>query len=411
MLRIFIFLNCFFFLSIALADSDVTIEGLRRTDPSVIYTELALCNCLDRPDDVEQVILATGLFYDVQTTSENGRVNAIKLKEKWTTIPILKFNSGGGVLQTTVGVYDPNVWGRRIELGSQYESLAGAPSVVFWNKIPRWLESRFFTDLQIWKTQRTRLKYDPTTNDPVLIKALLQKSNRNYVALGYELNSLLKTRLGFETQSDSFSTDRIPTETLKQVSGQTVPSETEVHLLSGQIDYGKLKIERHSPIGLLTSVNYKLGFEQSNNQSRFESLRLESSYFKLTNDFLFAGRFQLGSTNTELIQYWNYLGGFESIRGFVDNRFATKNYWLLNLESRYYMLEKEKYVIQSSSFLDLIGIDEQKNELQNAHAASFGIGARIILPYFYRLTIRFDYAVPIIKSDNQSFSFGVQQFF
>lgn len=411
MLRKIVLLVMLFISKFVFGNPAIEIEGLDRTKSSVIFTELELCNCLDRPDEVEQALLATGLFYQVQTVSENGRVQKIQLKERWTTIPIAKFNSGGGVQQSTIGVYDPNVFGRRIELGTQYESLAGAPSLVFWNKVPRLFESRFFSDLQLWQVQRARLKYDPSTNEPILIKALLQETERNYLAIGYEWNSHFKIRFGFETQRDQFSTARISQDTLNLVSGQIIPASSDVRFIIGQIDYGQLRTERHSPIGHLTYINFKSGFEQSNNKTRFHSIKAETSHFQLFDDLLFATRIQFGSTTSDLIQYWNYLGGLESIRGFADNRFATRNYWLLNLESRYYLLEQEKFILQSSGFLDLIGIDEKENELKNLHAASAGLGARVILPYFYRLTIRLDFAAPIVKKDDQRISFGVQQFF
>jgi outer membrane protein assembly factor BamA len=405
-----------FLLSFQIASAQPTLQtiqilGLVRTNPQVIYTELEHCQCMQDETEVEQVLLATGLFYDVSVKSENGTVTAISLKEKWTTIPILKFNSGGGVQQTTLGVYDPNVLGQRIEIGTQYESLAGAPSLVFWNKVPRLFESKFFSDVQIWRTQRTRLKYDPTEKDPILIKALLQKSDRNIFALGYEWDPALKTKLGIEIQDDSFSTDRIPNDTLNKVTGQVIPEDSKVNFLSSQIEYGKLKTIRHSPVGWLSTANLKFGLAQSSNQNNFQTLRAESVYFKMSDDFLLAGRLQIGSTNTDLIHHWNYLGGFESIRGFVDNRFATKNYWLINFESRYFLIEKEKYILQATSFADSIGINEASNKIENMHAASVGAGARLILPHFYRLIIRLDLAFPVIKSDTQRVSFGVQQFF
>lgn len=404
-------LMALFLIESALALPMIEIEGLDRTNPQVIFTELEHCACLNDALEVEQVLLATGLFYDIKTTSTDGLVSSIRLKEKWTTIPILKFNSGGGVQQTTVGVYDPNVLGRRIEIGTQYESLAGAGSVVFWNKIPRLFESKFFSDLQIWRTQRTRLKYDPSRNDPFLIKALLQKSDRNVFALGFEWKPDLKAKMGLEMQSDSFSTEKIPLDTLNQVAGQTIPDESKVYFLSANVEYGKLKIFRHSPVGWLITANLKYGLAQSSKQADFQAFKAESLHYHLFDDFLFAGRLQIGSTTTSLIQHWNYLGGFESVRGFVDNRFATQNYWLVNLESRYFFIEKEKYVVQATGFLDTLGIDEAQNKLENVHAASVGAGTRIILPQFYRLILRFDYAVPFIKSDNQNVSFGVQQFF
>lgn len=397
-------------LNMANAQSEIEIEGLVRTSPQVVYTELNRCKCLHDNSEVEQTLLATGLFYEVKVVEKNNKVESIKLKEKWTTIPVFKFNSGGGVQQTTIGLFDPNVFGRRIELGAQYESLAGAPSIVFWNKVPRLFETGFFTDFQIWRTQRPRLKYDPGAEGASLISALLQKSSRNYLAIGYEWNPVFKTSLGLENQDDSFSTERLPEETLNKVVGQTIPEESQVHFLSGKIEFGNLKTLRHNLIGSLASATYKHGFSSSGNQPDFHKFLAESVFYKLENNFIFATRLQFGTTNTERIQHRNYLGGFESIRGFVDNRFSAKTFWLLNLESRYFLIEKDSYVVQASAFADLIGIDEE-NEIENLHAASLGVGTRVVLPLFYRLTMRFDYAVPVIKSDTQKISFGVQQFF
>jgi hypothetical protein len=399
-----------FLIQSAFAQTELNVEGLVRTSPQVVLTEIKHCNCLHDESEVEQVLLATGLVYDVKVGSENGKVETVKLKEKWTTIPVFKFNSGGGIQQTTVGVYDPNVLGRRIELGAQIETLAGAPSVVFWNKVPRLFETKFFSDFQVWRTQRPRLKYDPGAQDSILTRALLQKSSRNYVAIGYEWNPVLKSSLGLEAQDDSFSTDRIPEETLNKVTGQAIPRESEVYFLSGKVEFGNLKTLRHSPIGSLTSAVYKYGISSTSSQADFQTILAESAHYKMQNDFIFASRLQMGTTNTESIQHRNYLGGFESIRGFVDNRFTTKSFWLLNLELRHFLIERESYIVQTNAFTDMIGIDEA-SRIENLHAASVGVGTRIILPYFYRLTMRFDYAVPVIKSDTQKVSFGVQQFF
>ena len=50
-------------------------------------------------------------------------------------------------------------------------------------------------------------------------------------------------------------------------------------------------------------------------------------------------------------------------------------------------------------------------KLRNVSGVSVGVGARIVLPKLYRFVLRLDYAVPLVKSDEMNFSFGIQQFF
>ncbi len=208
--------SCFFgslsFGSDSIRYLNYDVKGLSRSHWNVIQTELDLCNCPDDPEKLSQVLLSTSLFYQVDIDKSENRVS-IALKEKWTTIPIAKANSGGGVQGFTFGVYDPNAFGRRIELGAQYESFAGAPSFVLWNKVPRLFETRLFSDLQMWRTQRIRLKYNQVEKEPRLTKAFLQASERDHFGLGYEWPNQFRARIIFEQQKDRFSTDRIPSVT------------------------------------------------------------------------------------------------------------------------------------------------------------------------------------------------------
>ena len=126
---------------------------------------------------------------------------------------------------------------------------------------------------------------------------------------------------------------------------------------------------------------------------------------------MFSQRVQIGLTDTNILQHWNYLGGLESIRGYADNRFATKNYWLSNSELRHFTFENPNYIMQSVVFVDALGIDESDRSIQNITALSAGVGARFIFPKIYRLILRIDYAKPIANEDEQFVNFGIQQFF
>ena len=387
------------------------VKGLKRTNLSVIETEVAICNCLHKDEQLKQTLLGTGLFQTVDIFKLEDGQTQIVVEEKWTTIPILKFNSGGGVKQTTIGVYDPNVLGKRIELGLQYESLSKAPSWVAWNKIPRLFGSRFFSDLQFWDTSRIRLKYNQAVETAELTKALLHESEKIYFAIGYDFISEFRLRLTLEQNRDRFTTDFIPSNTLSLVSGQIIPPPSDFVFVGTQLEWGRLEIVNNSPKGNLVSLSIKQGHSNRSEQNDFISSHFEVSSYTHWGDLLYAFRFRLGMTDSKVLQYWNYLGGLDSIRGFVDNRFASAHYWNFNNEVRKFVSEDANYIFQAAAFLDTVGINEAGNKLQNLHAASVGLGGRLILPKFYRVIVRLDLAQPILKKDSESVSVGIQQFF
>lgn len=387
------------------------IIGNLKTNKYVIESELMLFNA-ESSEEIEQILLATGLFSTVKSKQLGENKFSVEVVEKWTTIPIFKFNSGGGAKQFVFGVYDPNIAGQRIELGAQYETLEGAPSYVLWNKNPRLFNSLYFYDLQLWNTKRIRLKYDQNENSPLIIKALLLQTEKFYLAFGKEYLNNTKLRFSLERQIDKFSTDLVPQKFLDQVSGQTIPVDVKTSFLGLQLEYNKLKTIRGVQTGTSANLSYKLGLVDDFTDQNFNSLKFDFIFHEfILSDLIFSQRVQFGLTDTNILQHWNYLGGLESIRGYADNRFATKNYWLTNTEIRHFTSETPDLLMQSVFFVDAIGIDESDRSIQNFTALSSGIGARFIFPKIYRLVLRIDYAKPIINNDEQFVNFGIQQFF
>lgn len=389
----------------------IQISGLSRTQESVVMTEVSLAASRD-PEVVKQKLLQTGLFSKVEVITDSDSNLKIILEEKWTTIPIAKFNSGGGSQQSILGVYDPNVFGRRLELGFQHERLSEAPSYVGWFKVPRLFGTSYFSDIQYWDTQRIRIKYDQSKNEPIVTKAFLLESKKTYLAFGKELPNDFKLRFSFEQYKDVFSEDLIPQETLNKVRGQTLPPKTETLLYGAQLDWGNLKIENHSQIGTTSSLQIRSAQVIDQSDKNFSTAKFELTHAQFVlPQWIYAQRIQLGYTDTSILQFWNYSGGLESIRGFVDNRFASRKYWLSNSELRRFIYEKPSWVLQGVAFADLLGIDEEPKKLENINAASLGGGLRLIMPKVYRLVLRLDVASPVINTDEQKVSFGIQQFF
>jgi len=175
---------------------------------------------------------------------------------------------------------------------------------------------------------------------------------------------------------------------------------------------GRIDIYREKFTGKRLTGFYRYAFGSGRSQD-FHELSLKYEYFKrLGANFNFASRTLLNSNDNEQnIQYLFYYGGLDSIRGFKDNRFSGSTALVSNNELRYSMWRNQYFTLQGSSFVDFTSISKSFSDLLKENAASAGLGVRFFFPQFYRFVVRFDYAVPLEKDDDESFSFGIQQFF
>lgn len=107
--------------------SDIRINGLWRTRPSVVYRELLLkkgepFTLFNLTESVQRLknlrifsIVTVALF-----SSAPGKVSVImELEEKWTILPYARIGSGGGTTFFIAGIYDINIFGTYTELGVQ----------------------------------------------------------------------------------------------------------------------------------------------------------------------------------------------------------------------------------------------------------------------------------------------------
>ncbi len=400
----------------------IQISGNLKTKSSVILRELKLLPhqivCEDQILEGLSRIKRTGLFSQVnhqliETAASNIRTLSIEVIERWTTLPIFKASSGGGVSQFTFGIYDPNINGDFIEAGAQYENLAGASSGILWFKNPRLFGEDHGVDLQYWNIKRIRVKYDQKTSGPVIKSGFLQEREKIYADYFREISSDRVIRFSVDYNSDDFSTDFLPDDVQeKNGPNPLLPPRSQLLISKVGLELGHIQGEPQSLEG--SKIGFYFGYAQPLN-SRVQSFVQGDinyhSYSTLAPGWQLAQRFLIGSTSTEILQYWHYLGGLDRIRGFADNRFSGRHFGLSNSEIRYLFLQNPSMLIQAATFLDLATIGDKFSDLNQIHAASLGGGFRFILPKFYRFVLRLDYAKPIIKNDTMNFSLGVQQFF
>ena len=400
----------------------IHISGNLKTKSSVILRELKLLPhqtvCEDQISSGISRVKRTGLFSQVnpqliEADASDIKTLSVEVVERWTTLPVLKASSGGGVSQFTLGIYDPNINGEFIEAGTQYENLAGASSGILWFKNPRLFGQDHGIDLQYWNIKRIRVKYDQNSSSPLIKSGFLQEREKIYADYFREISTDHVIRFSLDYNGDHFSTDFLPDDVLeKNGPNPILPTRTQLIISKVGFEIGQVQGEPQSLEG--SKVGFYFGYAQPLNSKVDPFVQGDinyNSYFALAPGWQFAQRFLVGSTSTEILQYWHYLGGLDRIRGFADNRFSGRHFGLSNSEVRYLFFQHPSLLVQAAGFLDLTSIGDKFADLNQIHAASFGGGFRFILPKFYRFVLRLDYAKPIIKNDTMNFSLGVQQFF
>jgi outer membrane protein assembly factor BamA len=402
--------------------SSIEIFGNTKTSVDVIKRELGLALddrvCESKVQDAIKRLKSTGLFvsveYQITYQSPSGQSHIqVTVTEKWTTIPILKVNSGGGVSQYTLGVYDPNIFGKFLEAGVQYENLSGANSGVTWFKNPRLFGKRQGVDLQYWNTKRIRIKYDQDLEDPEIKRGFLHEREKVYADYFREFSSSVTARVSIDYNNDSFSTDVLPASVLEKIGpNPSLPPSTELLILRFGLEVGRIEGEPQALSGQMFGAYFGQAHPLDGDTDPFVQGDLSYQLFYPKSSRLqLAQRLLVGATSTKVLQYWYYLGGLDRIRGFADNRFAGSHFALSNSEARLLILNEPSVLGQTVGFLDFGAIGEEFSALTKVKAASVGAGLRLILPKFYRFVIRLDYGKPILKNDTMNWSLGVQQFF
>lgn len=347
-----------------------------------------------------------------ESTSKDGIDLTIKVEERWTTIPIFKYSTGGGLTRTTYGVYDPNIYGQYIEGGFQIEDLSGAMSAIAWFKKPRLWGTRNGIDIQYWSINRQRILYDQNEREPIFLDGFLQDRQRIYFGFTHEFHPFLRGIFSFEKNMDNFSRDLIPIEIMNVASGKPLPETTDFNILTAMLSFGRLVEYNQIVNGLRMQIGYSRALSNISNIDSFFQIDGSFEYFKTFNDkWVLSQRLLYGQNDTTQTHYRYFLGGLDRIRGFADSRFEGKIFGLSNSEVRYAFYNRSYFILQAAAFVDLISVGEKIRDMDRINGASVGGGLRMLLPKFYRLILRMDYAQQFLKEDEISGSFGIQQFF
>lgn len=149
--------------------SSIAIVGLQRTQAGVVRRELLIKEGkplrLSELEESLQRLKNLRLFHSVADSYYLDKMNQVHvrlgLSESFTTIPIVKINSGGDTRYLVAGVYDINTLGEYLETGIQYESWNGEGGGVVWFRNPRLMNKRVRFGADLWSVKRPRDLYEP----------------------------------------------------------------------------------------------------------------------------------------------------------------------------------------------------------------------------------------------------------
>ena len=398
---------------------DIEIICLNRTDVSVVQRELTLSAESEQENNVKVAVqqlknlrIFSQVKPDLKNDKNKNRKLSLALEEKWTTIPVMKFSSGGGTNYFVVGVYDINSFGKYLELGAQYENWNGENAGVVWFRNPRFLGQRLKFSTDVWSVKRPEVLY---VDAEEAAHYVLDRKKIN-IGLEKELNSWFKLGMGIELNSDKFigyaSEPGLSTMYTDQLlSGES--SDASFGRLS--IGLGKINYDNYLVSGSLLELNFDKGFKVQDSEHDHTRVNADvKSYWRLPYKANVAFRLLAGATSSQALQHIYSVGGFENVRGYFDGQFRGRAFWQSNVEFRIPSYHSNWFVLQHNFFADIAQVKQTFGDLSldgSDTYASAGLGIRFNSPKIYRFTARLDFVAWTSDSGSSSLSFGVQQFF
>ena len=381
--------------------SKIEISGLGRTSQSVVFQELRFregdrISVADYDESIQR-LRNLRIFSVVEPHIEmkdDGTVAlSIGLEEKWTTVPITKFSSGGGAQHLIVGTYDINVLGKYKEVGGQYENYNGKHSAVLWYRNPRFLKRRLLFGIDGWTVRRPVTLYD--TRALVIDDFALDRKKLN-LFVEWEYQAWLTVGTGFEFDRDKYS---------------DITSNTNIARLN--LTLGRLNYDNYLIKGHYLRLDLEQAIDSGKDTESFSRMLWDGQlYFRTPLYSNIALHMRFGLSNADPIQHQFAVGGLENVRGYFDGQFRGKTFWQLNAEFRLPSYRSRWFVLQHIFFYDATQTSDELNELFDSHyRSSYGSGIRLISPKVYRLTARIDYALTNSATGASAISFGAQQFF
>lgn len=397
----------------------ITVQGLSRTKESVVQRELLIREKqpLKLTDLSESIVRLKNLriFSEVNVSlyldEQQDVYIVIHLQEVWTTIPIVKFASGGDTTYFVAGAYDINVLGKYLELGAQYESWNSEPGGVVWFREPRFLNKRLRFGGDLWSVKRPHDLLEP---DGQKVGSYVLYTRRLNLFFDSELSEKITAGVGAEVKLDKYIGVDLSGAVNDPISQQLANDEDSKSVLArAYIKLGRLDYDNYLLHGALSEFTYS-GTLSASDENYYHSEWDNRIFWRLFSKSNLGARLRFAATNSDELRDLYYIGGFENVRGYLDGQLRGKRYWQSNIEFRTSVYQWRWLVLQSNVFFDVAQLINPTTSIESNNDDIFhsvGLGLRLISPNVYRFVGRLDLAVDTSHPATSRFSFGVQQFF
>lgn len=348
----------------------------------------------------------TGLFASVEGEWEAEEAK-ITVQEKWTTIPIGKLKGGGGLFTWNAGVYDPNVFGKALELGAQYENFNGKHGGVFWMRKPWFLDKRWKLGMDFWLVRRLDIWWQD--GDSLGVTGWERWKANSF--LETEMTKSMTLIWGAEYLYDRQGPDVLRPK--EQAPAPVTNQESHSVLASVSARYGILNTLVFLQEGFQFEPKLELGTGEEFFVRSSADLRMLWLPWQRLN---LGSRIYAAHTNSNYRAHWWRMGGLEQVRGVPDAFVQGSHAWLTNLEGRITAFENPWIVLQTVVFTDAAWAGDsffpadEPGPWQEAAILTWGGGVRLLSPRIYRLNLRLDYGIRAFSGE-KGVSFGLQQFF
>ena len=392
--------------------------GLDRSQESWLleYLELKFpCSLSDLEiKKLEEKLLNSQVFQSAKVypkVNPSKKFNlAIKVKEKWTTIPVIRGAIGGGTPLLVAGIYDTHSFGRLWTLGGEFRKYGEAPAGgVIWARAPRWMGGDYYLNFELWKDNRLRNIYDNKFNRIASIDSRATMVNIE-LRMPVGINNF---NLGLLWSSRA----QEPT-TIAQETGFSLVEKNQFSINTGsntlnkglvRLVYDNISVNNIHYHGHRASFSAGPIFYGGVVKSIYELEYFYYHYFERDWNFAFHSLF--GSASDSSLQNQRFLGGFESIRGIPDGALFGRHAAYSNAELRHFSFKFPKLWIQSVIFADSGFATNEEEWRKEPWTSTAGIGLRFSVPQVHRLMFRIDYAWSIDGSQAQGITAGMNQFF
>ena len=300
-------------------------KGLERTNEDWLreYIDLELPAQVSE-ENVEYIkdrLMNTRVFRSVDVYVSNDKL-VIDVAEKWTTIPVIRAEVGGGTPLIVAGVYDQHSFGRLITLGGEFRKYGNEkPGFVVWAKSPKHKAGRYSIGIEYWEDIRKRTFYDENGNEQANF------TDRGRRLQGYQLfeNNFLKDlfsnidtrktfniKLGYNLELRQ--RDSSDFEIVDEDFDEAAPEKGESIKASIQLITDDILVTGYELDGLKTFWEAGAQVDKKNAHSFYG---FELFGYKMMRPFNLASHISLDTNQSTNAADLLFLGGFSSVRGFL----------------------------------------------------------------------------------------------